>query len=261
MNVNPVSIEVRGLTSKFSNQVVHENLNLKVLRGEVLGIIGGSGVGKSVLMNTMLGLKKPNAGEVFFEGESTSFLSRSQLEMLERRRGGLFQGGALFSALSVLENVMAPIKEHVRIPNWLCVELAMSKIHLVGLDLSAASKLPAELSGGMRKRAGLARALALDPDYLFLDEPTAGLDPIGASQFDDLLSELSEVLKFTTIMITHDLDCLLKLCSRVAVLADKHVIANAPLSQIMAYKHPWIQRYFGGARGRNVFKAHNYEVG
>ncbi|MFW5661305.1 MAG: ABC transporter ATP-binding protein [Oceanicaulis sp.] len=247
-------IEVRGLRSQFGAHVVHEDLDLEVRRGEIQGVVGGSGSGKSVLMNTILGLKRPDAGEVLIEGKPASKMSRAERDRLEKRWGVLFQGGALFSALTVLENVMAPLREHVKMPVSLMEEIAGLKIGLSGLPENAASKFPSELSGGMKKRAALARALALDPDLLFLDEPTAGLDPIGASQFDALIKELSETLGLTVMMITHDLDSLHAICDRVAVIAEKTIVANAPLDRLAHNPHPWIQEYFGGPRGRAVLR-------
>jgi len=247
-------IEVRGLRSQFGAHVVHDALDLEIRQGEILGIVGGSGTGKSVLINTILGLKQPDGGEIFFKGRAMSGLSRSERLALEKRWGVLFQSGALFSSLTVQENIMAPMREHVRMPVMLMQELADLKIGLVGLAAEAGPKLPSELSGGMKKRAGLARALALDPDILFLDEPTAGLDPIGAAAFDALILELSQTLNLTVVMITHDLDSLHAICDRVAVLADKHVVANEPLSTLTRNAHPWIQDYFGGPRGRAVLR-------
>ncbi|MFW6412972.1 MAG: ABC transporter ATP-binding protein [Oceanicaulis sp.] len=255
MSGRDVVIEVRGLRSQFGTHVVHEDLDLEVRRGEILGIVGGSGTGKSVLLNSILGLKEPDGGEVFFEGKPRSRMTRSEVETLERRWGVLFQAGALFSSLTVLENVMAPMREHVSMPVSLMEELAMMKIGLSGLREEAATKFPSELSGGMRKRAGIARALALDPDLLFLDEPTAGLDPIGASQFDQLILDLSQTLGLTVVMITHDLDTLHAICDRVAVIAEKRVIAVAPLAELARNPHPWIQEYFGGPRGRAALRA------
>jgi len=254
MSDRDLVIEVRGLRSQFGKHVVHDALDLEVHRGEIQGIVGGSGSGKSVLMNTILGLKNPDAGEVYIEGRSTVKMRRSDRERLEKRWGVLFQGGALFSSLTVAENVMAPLREHVKMPNSLMEEIAGLKIGLSGLPENAATKFPSELSGGMKKRAALARALALDPDLLFLDEPTAGLDPIGASQFDTLIKELSDTLGLTVIMITHDLDSLHAICDRVAVIAEKKVVANAPLDELARHPHPWIQEYFGGPRGRAVLR-------
>lgn len=252
--IRDIIIEVRGLRTQFGSHVVHDDLDLEVRRGEILGIVGGSGTGKSVLFNTILGLKSPDGGEVFFEGKPKSSMSRREQDAMEQRWGVLFQAGALFSALTVQENVMAPMREHIRMPVSLMAELADLKIGLSGLGPEAGAKFPAELSGGMKKRAGLARALALDPDILFLDEPTSGLDPIGAQQFDSLILELSRSLGLTVVMITHDLDSLHAICDRVAVLADKRVIANEPLDTLTQNRHPWIQEYFGGPRGRAVLR-------
>ena len=247
-------IEVRGLRSQFGSHVVHDGLDFEVRRGEVQGIVGGSGTGKSVLLNTMLGLKRPDGGEIFFEGQPTSKMRRRDRLALNRRWGVLFQSGALFSALTVQENVMVPLREHIKMPVSLMREIADLKIGLSGLPDNAGNKQPSELSGGMKKRAGLARALAMDPDILFLDEPTAGLDPIGAAEFDNLILELSQALGLTVIMITHDLDSLHAICDRVAVIADKRIVANEPLSTLTLNPHPWIQEYFGGPRGRAVLR-------
>ncbi|OAB55936.1 ABC transporter ATP-binding protein [Leptolyngbya valderiana BDU 20041] len=254
MSGRDIVIEVRGLRSQFGSHVVHDNLDLEVRRGEIQGIVGGSGSGKSVLMNTILGLKSPDGGEIYIEGRPATRMKRAERDKLEKRWGVLFQGGALFSALTVAENVMAPLREHVKMPVSLMEEIAGLKIGLSGLPESAAAKYPSELSGGMKKRAALARALALDPDLLFLDEPTAGLDPIGASQFDALIRELSDTLGLTVVMITHDLDSLHANCDRVAAIAEKRVVANAPLEELARHSHPWIQEYFGGPRGRAVLR-------
>lgn len=254
MSARDTVIEVRDLRSQFGDHVVHDGLNLDVRRGEILGIVGGSGSGKSVLLNTILGLKQPDGGEVRFNGQPRSDMRRRERDALARRVGVLFQAGALFSSLSVQENVMAPMREHIDMPVSLMAELADLKIGMVGLPDNAGLKFPSELSGGMKKRAGLARALALDPDLLFLDEPTAGLDPIGASQFDELLLELSRTLGLTVVMITHDLDSLHAVCDRVAVIADRTVVAVDPLDTLTRNSHPWIQEYFGGPRGRAVLR-------
>jgi len=250
-----IVIEARGLHTRFGSHVVHDNLDIEIRRGEVLGIVGGSGSGKSVLLNTILGLKNPDGGEIFIDGKPKSRMSREEREALERRSGVLFQAGALFSALTVQENVMAPMNEHLPMTSSLKKELADLKIGLAGLGPDAGPKFPSELSGGMRKRAALARALALDPDLLFLDEPTAGLDPISASQFDALLGELSQTLELTVVMITHDLDTLHAICDRVAVIADRRIIACEPLETLTRNPHPWIQDYFGGPRGRAVLRS------
>ncbi|WP_297732258.1 ATP-binding cassette domain-containing protein [uncultured Maricaulis sp.] len=245
-----ILISVRNLRSAFGSHVVHEHLDLDVRRGEILGIVGGSGTGKTVLLNTILGLKRPEGGDVFLNDRRLSELSDAERRLIDSRMGVLFQNGALFTSLSVLENVMAPLREHIDMPISLMEEIAGMKIGLAGLDPSAADRFPSELSGGMRKRAALARALALDPEILFLDEPTAGLDPIGAAAFDNLIRELSDALGLTVVMITHDLDSLYAICDRVAVLADKRVEAVAPIRELLGNPHPWIKQYFHGPRGR-----------
>lgn len=245
-----ILISVRGLRSAFGPHVVHENLDLDVRRGEILGIVGGSGTGKTVLLNSILGLKQPDGGEILLDGQRLSEMNSAQRRKVDSRWGVLFQNGALFTSLNVLENVMAPLREHVDMPISLMEEIAAMKIGLSGLEPGACSRFPSELSGGMRKRAALARALALDPDILFLDEPTAGLDPIGAAAFDSLILELSRALGLTVVMITHDLDSLYEICDRVAVLADKKVEAVAPIRELLNHPHPWIHEYFQGPRGR-----------
>jgi phospholipid/cholesterol/gamma-HCH transport system ATP-binding protein len=246
---------VRGLKSAFGDHVIHQGLDLTVYRGEILGVVGGSGTGKSVLLNTIIGLKSPEGGEVRVFDKVLHQLGREERISLERRWGVLFQGGALFSSLTVRENVEAPMREHTKLASRLMHELADLKIALSGLPANAGAKFPAELSGGMRKRAGIARAISLDPDLLFLDEPTAGLDPIGAAQFDDLIRELRDTLGLTVFIITHDLDTLYAICDRVAVLAEKTVVAAAPIPELLRSKHPWIQEYFSGPRGRAALAA------
>jgi phospholipid/cholesterol/gamma-HCH transport system ATP-binding protein len=244
-------IRVRGMVNRFDALTVHEDLDLDVRRGEILGVVGGSGSGKSVLMRSIIGLRRPDAGEIEVMGVDARSDDPEDRLYIERRSGVLFQDGALFSSLSVGENVQVPLKEHYpELPDSLRYELALLKVKLSGLPAHALDKLPSQLSGGMRKRAGLARALALDPPLLFLDEPTAGLDPIGAAAFDDLIRTLQQALGLTVFLITHDLDTLYAICDRVAVLADKRVVAIGPLAEIERCDHDWVQEYFHGPRGR-----------
>jgi phospholipid/cholesterol/gamma-HCH transport system ATP-binding protein len=243
-------IEVRGLRSQFGENVIHDDLDLTVERGEVIGVVGGSGTGKTVLLNTIIGLKEPEGGSVSIFGHDMATLSKEEAADVERRTGVLFQSGALFSSLTVLQNVAAPLVEHTRLPMAMIDEIAEMKIAMVGLKPEAHHLKPAELSGGMKKRVGLARALALDPELLFLDEPTAGLDPIGAAAFDELIRQLSDDLGLTVFMITHDLDSLYAITDKVAVLADKRVVAKATVSELERSDHPWIKEYFLGPRGR-----------
>lgn len=244
-------IEVRGLKNSFGEHVVHENLDLEVRRGEILGVVGGSGTGKSVLMRSIIGLKKPDAGEIRVFGESTIDRDEADLQDMRKRWGILFQGSALFSTLTVAENVQVPLREfYPGLDEKLLDEIAAFKVAMAGLRPDAGPKYPSELSGGMKKRAGIARALALDPELLFLDEPTAGLDPIGAAGFDSLISELRDALGLTVFLITHDLDTLYAICDRVAVLADRKVIAVGTIPELLALDHKWIQDYFRGPRGR-----------
>ncbi len=243
-------IEVKGLLSQFGDTVIHQNLDLTVRRGDVLGVVGGSGTGKSVLLNTIIGLKRPEGGSVKIFGQDIEHASRRKWTAIERRWGVLFQQGALFTSLTVKENVAAPLWEHTKMTRAEISELADLKIALAGLPPRAGALKPAELSGGMVKRASLARALALDPELLFLDEPTSGLDPIGAAAFDDLIKDLSDSLDLTVFMITHDLDSLYTICDQVAVLAEKHVVAMAPVRELEKSDHPWIREYFLGTRGR-----------
>ena len=245
-------IEVSGLNNNFGAQIVHENLALKVRRGEVLAIIGGSGSGKSLLLRSMIGLHVPNGGQVNVLGVDMLKAKPAEQAKVARHWGVMFQDGALFSTLTVLENIQLPIIEHQPLPKDLMQAIARLKISLVGLSPDAANKLPSQLSGGMRKRVGVARALALDPEILFLDEPSSGLDPIGAAELDSLLITLKRSLDLTVIMITHDMDSIFACCDRVAVLADKRVIAIDTPANIAVNPHPWIQASFGGARGRNA---------
>ncbi|MDP3175518.1 MAG: ABC transporter ATP-binding protein [Phenylobacterium sp.] len=243
-------VEVRGLVSAFGEMVIHDGLDLTVERGEILGVVGGSGAGKSVLLNTVIGLRDPQEGLVRVFGQDLQKATRRRWTAIERRWGVLFQQGALFSNLTVHENVAAPMFEHTDLSRKDIGELADLKIALVGLERAAGLRKPSELSGGMRKRAGLARALALDPELLFLDEPTAGLDPISAGAFDALIKELQSSLSLTVMMITHDLDTLYEITDRVAVIADRKVVATAPVRELERSKHPWIREYFLGPRGR-----------
>ena len=249
-------IEVKGLVSAFGDRIVHDHLNLTVKRGEITGLVGGSGAGKSVLLNTIIGLRTPQGGTVKVFGQDIQHATRRRWTAIERRWGVLFQAGALFSNLTVRENVAAPFYEHTDLSRAHIRELAELRIGLVGLPPEAADLKPAELSGGMRKRAGLARALALDPELLFLDEPTAGLDPIGAAAFDEMILDLSKSLGLTVFMITHDLDSLYTITDQVAVIADKKVVAQAPVRELEASTHPWIHEYFQGPRGRAATAAH-----
>jgi len=248
-------IEVRGLLSQFGERTIHENLDLDVERGEVLGVVGGSGTGKTVLLNSIIGLKEPEGGSIRILGYDRAEMTKYEAADIERRTGVLFQQGALFSALTVLDNVASPLVEHTSLPKTTIRELAEMKIAMVGLGPEAHYLKPAELSGGMRKRVGLARALALDPELLFLDEPTAGLDPIGAAAFDDLIRRLSDDLGLTVFMITHDLDSLYAITDKVAVLADRRVVAKAPVRELERSDHPWIREYFLGPRGRATQEA------
>ena len=245
-------IVVEGLVNAFDGHVIHQDLSLKVRRGEILGVVGGSGSGKSVLMRSIIGLQHPAAGSIDVLGQPMTGNPASPDEIDVRSRWGvLFQGGALFSTLTVAENVEVPLREfYPEIDDTLRHEIARYKVMLSGLPPEAAAKFPSELSGGMRKRAGLARALALDPELLFLDEPTAGLDPIGAAAFDALTRALQDTLGLTVFLITHDLDTLYEICDRVAVLADKRVIAVGTIPELLQIDHPWIQEYFNGPRGR-----------
>jgi phospholipid/cholesterol/gamma-HCH transport system ATP-binding protein len=250
---NPIAISVRGIRNSFGDQVVHDGVDLDVRTGEILGVVGGSGTGKSVLMRSIIGLKPPDAGSVEIFGEPMIGKEGDEALDIRRRWGVLFQGGALFSTLTVAENVQVPLREYYpNLDEALLGEIAAYKVGMAGLPPDAGPKYPSELSGGMKKRAGLARALALDPALLFLDEPTAGLDPIGAAAFDQLTLDLKRALGLTVFLITHDLDTLHAICDRVAVLADHKVVAVAPVAELLKNDHPWIQEYFNGPRGRKA---------
>jgi phospholipid/cholesterol/gamma-HCH transport system ATP-binding protein len=246
---NEAIVEVKGLVNRFGSQIVHDGVDMTVLRGEVFGIVGGSGSGKSVLLRSILGLQRPQAGEVKLMGRPLRQLSTDELKEIKSGYGVTFQQGALFSALTVLQNVQLPMLEHLDLSPHALDELALLKVRLVGLSDEAAQKYPAQLSGGMIKRAALARALSLDPTLLMLDEPTAGLDPISAAAFDELLMDLREQLGLTVIMITHDLDTIFRTCNRVGVIIDRKMTSDT-LAGIAANPHPWIQAYFHGERAR-----------
>lgn len=249
-------VSVRGLRSQFGEQVVHDDLDLDVYRGEILGVVGGSGTGKSVLLRTILGLRRPDAGSVRLFGENLHELPPARRIAIERRCGVLFQNGALFSSLTVSENVRVPLMEHTSLNVHDARRVAALKIALADLGPEVRQRYPAELSGGMRKRAALARALALDPDMLFLDEPTSGLDPIAAASFDQLIRTLRDALGLTVFMITHDLDSLHAICDRVAVLAHKRVVVADTLDKVEHFDDPWIRDYFQGPRGRAAEAIH-----
>lgn len=242
-------LHIAGLRTEFGTQIIHDDLELTVKRGEIMGIVGGSGTGKSVLLHTMVGLIRPVAGHITVLGKDLTMLNDDARAALLQRVGVLFQDGALFSSLTVAQNIMLPLAEHTDLPPALRFEIAEVKINMVGLAPDAANKYPSELSGGMRKRAGLARALALDPEILFLDEPTAGLDPIGAAAFDQLIRELRQALNLTVIMVTHDLDSLRAICDRIAVLLDKRVKVGT-MQSLREDTEPWIHEYFHGPRAR-----------
>jgi phospholipid/cholesterol/gamma-HCH transport system ATP-binding protein len=242
-------LEVQGLVNRFGNQLVHDGLNMEVYKDEVFGIVGGSGSGKSVLLRTILGLQRPEAGVVRIDGQDITRMSWAQLRPIKERYGVAFQEGALYSSLTVLENVQLPMLEFLDLRGAALDELALLKIRLVGLAEDAARKYPSQLSGGMVKRAAIARALALDPPLLFLDEPTSGLDPVSAAAFDDLVLYLQKELKLTVIMITHDLDSIFRTCNRVGVIVDRRMESDT-LDGIVNHPNPWIQAYFHGERAR-----------
>lgn len=245
-----VIVRVRGLVNRFDGPPVHDGLDLDIHRGEVLGVVGGSGTGKSVLLRTIIGLNRARAGTVELLGTDMIHGSETELRAARQRFGVLFQDGALFSSLTVIQNIQVPLREFHRLPRDLLDEIALAKLRMVGLPPDAGGKYPAELSGGMRKRAGLARALALDPEIVFLDEPTAGLDPIGAAAFDQLVRDLQQALGLTVFMVTHDLDSLHAICDRIAVLAERRVLVAGPMETMLKHDHPWVREYFHGPRAR-----------
>ncbi|HWL55706.1 MAG TPA: ABC transporter ATP-binding protein [Paracoccus sp. (in: a-proteobacteria)] len=243
-------IEVRGLRTRFGRNVVHDGLDLDLRRGEILGVVGGSGTGKSVLLRTIVGLVHPDKGSVRVLGQDVGQLSGPAREALERRWGVMFQDGALFSSLTVQENVEVPLRVVPDLADSEREALAQLKVSMAGLPWSANDKYPADLSGGMKKRAGLARALALDPEIVFLDEPTAGLDPIGADAFDKLIVALRDTLNLSVFLVTHDLDTLHACCDRIAVLAEKKVLTTGTMAEMLKVDHPWVHEYFHGPRAR-----------
>jgi phospholipid/cholesterol/gamma-HCH transport system ATP-binding protein len=248
-------LSVKDLTVGFGEKIVLDKLNLDIYRGEILGFVGASGAGKSVLMRTVLRLLPRRSGKIEILGADYDAVDDTQRMALDTRLGVLFQHGALFSALTVKENIQLPMREYLDLPQWLMDELAYLKIDLVGLKPDAADKYPSELSGGMIKRAALARALALDPDLVFLDEPTSGLDPIGAAEFDELIAQLRDTLGLTVYMVTHDLDSLFSVCDRIAVLGQKKVLVEGTLDDMLAFDDAWVQSYFRGKRARSIPRA------
>jgi phospholipid/cholesterol/gamma-HCH transport system ATP-binding protein len=241
-------IHIQNLTVGFGERIIMQDLDLDVMKGEILGFVGGSGTGKSVLTRTILGLIQQRSGTIEVLDQDVGKLDDKGRRALERRFGVMFQHGALFSALSVKQNIQVPMREYLNLSPRLLDELALLKLQMVGLKADAADKMPSELSGGMIKRAALARALALDPEIVFLDEPTSGLDPIGAAEFDQLIATLQRTLGLTVFMVTHDLDSLYTVCDRIAALADKRVVAIGSLATMLASSHPWVKSYFGGER-------------
>ena len=247
-----IVLSARGITVAFGEQVVLEDLSLDVYRGEILGFVGASGSGKSVLLRTILGLNRKQSGTITLFDVDLDRASEAERLRLDMRLGMLFQHGALFSALTVLENIQVPMREYLDLPTPLMNELARLKIELVGLPATAANKFPSQLSGGMIKRAALARALALDPDIVFLDEPTSGLDPIGAAEFDELVAKLRDTMGLTVYMVTHDLDSLFSVCDRVAVLGQRKVLVEGTISKMLTVEDPWVKSYFRGKRARQI---------
>ena len=240
---------VDNIVNQFGAQVVHDGVSFRIEQGEILGIVGGSGTGKSVLLRTILGLQKPKSGEIWFKGKPLIGTQQEDRSQLMTQWGILYQSGALFSSLTVAENIQLPMKEHYHLPKKLRVELATLKLKMVGLPVEAGEKFPAQLSGGMVKRVALARALALDPQVVFLDEPTSGLDPISAAEFDQLLRTLQRDIGLTVVMITHDLDSIFTACDRLAVLVDRKVVIDT-VANVVEHPHPWIKRYFHGHRSQ-----------
>ncbi|MFQ5533617.1 MAG: ABC transporter ATP-binding protein [Sphingomonadales bacterium] len=249
------AVRIRGLSVELAGEPILDGLDLDVRKGEIIGIVGGSGTGKSVLLRTIIGLNKPTSGTIEVLGVNRTGAKNASLRQLEQCWGVLFQDGALFTSLTVAQNIQVPLREHLKLPRELMDEIAAFKISMVGLPCEAGPKYPSELSGGMKKRAGLARALAMDPEILFLDEPTAGLDPIGAAAFDTLIRRLQKTLGLTVFLVTHDLDTLHAVCDRIAVLADKRVMVVGDMNEMLRQNHPWIKEYFHGPRSRAALAA------
>lgn len=249
-----IVIEVDKLKVGFGDITILEDLDLDVYQGEILGVVGASGTGKSVLMRTILGLNKKRAGAVHILGVDYDKATYEHCRVIDQKLGVLFQHGALFSSLTVMQNIQVPMREYLNLSESLMDELALMKMQLVGLALDAANKFPSELSGGMVKRAGLARALALDPMVIFLDEPTSGLDPIGAQEFDKLILNLRETLGVTVFMVTHDLDSLFAICDRIAVLGKKRVLVSGKPEEMLEFEDPWVNAYFNGDRAKRAYQ-------
>ena len=252
LGADDIVLSARDVTVAFGDNVILDHLSLDIRRGEILGFVGGSGTGKSVLLRTVLGLNRKQSGTIRLFGIDVDEASEIERMRIDMRLGVLFQHGALFSSLTVLENVQVPMREYLDLPRALMNELALLKIELVGLPRDAAAKSPSELSGGMIKRAALARALALDPDIVFLDEPTSGLDPIGAADFDELVAKLRDTMGLTVYMVTHDLDSLFSVCDRIAVLGKKRVLVEGTISDMLRSNEPWVKSYFRGKRARQI---------
>ena len=252
MSSNTAVISVRDLVVGFGDAPVLDHATLDVFEGEILGFVGGSGAGKSVLMRTIIGLLPKRNGSIEVLGTDLAAVNDDERRAVERRWGVLFQQGALFSSLTALQNVQFPIREYLNLSPRLIEEIALAKLEMVGLNANVRGKYPSELSGGMVKRVALARALALDPDIVFLDEPTSGLDPIGAAEFDELIRTLQRTLGLSVFMVTHDLDSLHTVCDRIAVLSEGRIIATGPIETMLASEHPWLKSYFRGTRGRLV---------
>jgi phospholipid/cholesterol/gamma-HCH transport system ATP-binding protein len=248
-------IEVRNLTKRYGRNVVHQHLNLDVRHGEIVTLVGGSGSGKTTLVRQILGLEKPTSGTIKLFGEDLTKIDPASMRLMRTRTGMLFQHGALFSSLSVFDNIAQPVRELGKVPADLLRDIVMLKLEMVGLPCKHASKMPAALSGGMIKRVGLARAIVLEPEMLFLDEPTAGLDPRSSDEVVDLISTLHRALGLTVVLVTHDLDAMVALSSRVAVLAERRVLVAAPVEEVAGVDDPFIREYFLGMRGRRALQA------